>query len=175
MRTLLVASAVGPDRPGLVFELSKTVRESGCILKDSRMVALGSEFCAQFLIEGNWSAVAKLEQSLPRTAEHLGLSLTLHRTQPRSQENPLIPYSVEVISLERPNVVEDITEFFARRQIGIEDVFTSCYQAVHTHAPMFSVHMTVGVPSDLGIATLRNEFLELCDDLNLDAVLTAFK
>jgi glycine cleavage system transcriptional repressor len=175
MLTLLVVSAVGADRPGIVFELSKTVRESGCMLKDSRMAVLGSEFSVQFLVTGNWNAVAKLEQSLPRTTARLELELTLRRTQEREHAINLIPYSVEVISMERPGVVEDITEFFARREIGIEDVFTSCFAAPHTQAPMYSVHMTIGVPGETPIATLRNEFLELCDDLNLDAVLTAFK
>jgi glycine cleavage system transcriptional repressor len=34
---------------------------------------------------------------------------------------------------------------------------------------MVSVIMTVGVPPNVHIATLRGDFLDYCDDLNLDA------
>ncbi|MCP4126884.1 MAG: glycine cleavage system protein R, partial [Gammaproteobacteria bacterium] len=35
--------------------------------------------------------------------------------------------------------------------------------------------MTVGIPSSIHIATLRDEFMEFCDGLNLDAVLEPLK
>jgi glycine cleavage system transcriptional repressor len=40
---------------------------------------------------------------------------------------------------------------------------------------MFSVHMTVGIPSEMHIAGLREEFMDYCDALNLDAVLEPLK
>ncbi len=36
---------------------------------------------------------------------------------------------------------------------------------------MFAVQMTVNVPRHLHVATLRDEFLEYCDEHNLDAVM----
>jgi glycine cleavage system transcriptional repressor len=36
---------------------------------------------------------------------------------------------------------------------------------------MFSVQMTVNVPRTVHVATLREEFLEYCDEQNLDAVM----
>jgi glycine cleavage system transcriptional repressor len=35
--------------------------------------------------------------------------------------------------------------------------------------------MTVGIPSNIHIATLREEFMEFCDAMNLDAVLEPIK
>jgi glycine cleavage system transcriptional repressor len=40
---------------------------------------------------------------------------------------------------------------------------------------MFAVHMTVGIPADMHIAALREEFMDYCDGLNLDAVLEPLK
>ena len=34
---------------------------------------------------------------------------------------------------------------------------------------MFAVHMTLGIPADAHIATLRGDFLDYCDTQNLDA------
>jgi glycine cleavage system transcriptional repressor len=36
---------------------------------------------------------------------------------------------------------------------------------------MFSLSMTISVPSDQHIGRLRSEFLDFCDDRNLDATL----
>jgi glycine cleavage system transcriptional repressor len=52
---------------------------------------------------------------------------------------------------------------------------TNTYAAAHTGTPMFAVHMTVGIPASTHIATLREEFMDYCDGLNLDAVLEPLK
>ena len=54
-------------------------------------------------------------------------------------------------------------------RINIESLETDTYPAPHTGAPMFAVHMTLGIPADAHIATLRGDFLDYCDDHNLDA------
>jgi glycine cleavage system transcriptional repressor len=40
---------------------------------------------------------------------------------------------------------------------------------------MFSVHLTVDIPASLQIAMLRDEFMDFCDQLNLDAVIEPIK
>ena len=40
---------------------------------------------------------------------------------------------------------------------------------------MFAVQMAVNVPSSVHVSQLRDEFLELCDRLNLDAILEPVK
>jgi glycine cleavage system transcriptional repressor len=40
---------------------------------------------------------------------------------------------------------------------------------------MFSVHLTVDIPADIQIATLREEFMDFCDQLNLDAIIEPLK
>ena len=59
--------------------------------------------------------------------------------------------------------------------VEIADVATRSYAAAHTGAPMFAVQMAVNVPSSIHVAQLREEFLELCDRLNLDAILEPVK
>jgi len=49
------------------------------------------------------------------------------------------------------------------------------YAAAHTGTPMFSVHLTVDIPASLQIALLRDEFMDFCDQLNLDAVIEPIK
>ena len=77
--------------------------------------------------------------------------------------------------MDHPGIVHHLASFFSKRDINIEDMSTSSYAAAHTGTPMFSVQMTVGIPSTIHIATLRDEFMEFCDSMNLDAVLEPIK
>jgi glycine cleavage system transcriptional repressor len=171
----LVVAAIGRDHPGIVKALSQAVLDCGCNISDSRMTVLGNEFALIMLLSGTWNAVAKIEDLLPRLQEKLGLTVTSRRTESRGGVGNIVPYAVEVVAMDHPGIVHDIANFFAERNINVEDLYTTGYQAPHTGAPMFSLHMTVGVPGDMSIATLRGEFMDFCDALNLDAMLAPVK
>ncbi len=175
MDNYLVVSSLGKDHPGIVNALSQATLDCGCNILDSRMTVLGSEFAVIMLLSGNWSAIAKLEDMLPRVAQKHDLNVISRRTELRAPSTRIIPYAVEVVAMDHPGIVRDVADFFASRSINIEDLYTGSYQAPHTGTPMFSLHMTVGVPSDSSIAALRGEFMDFCDALNLDAMLAPVK
>lgn len=174
-KTYLVISALGSDRPGIVNSLSKSIAEHGCSIEDSRATVLGGEFAVMLLVEGKWNTLAKVENALPELEQQLGMTIIAKRTGERESSRRLVPYGVEVVSMDHPGIVNSLAGFFADRDINIEDMVTSTYAAAHTGTPMFSVNMTVGIPSDLHIAALREEFMDYCDSLNLDAVLEPLK
>lgn len=86
-----------------------------------------------------------------------------------------MPYLVDVVCLDQPGIVFNLANFFASRSIEISEVATRRYAAAHTGAPMFAVQMTVSLPGSVHISHLRDEFLEFCDRLNLDAILEPVK
>ncbi|MCP3671138.1 MAG: glycine cleavage system protein R [Gammaproteobacteria bacterium] len=171
----LVISALGKDRPGIVDELSHTILDEGCNITDSRMTVLGGEFAIMLMVGGNWNTLTKLEDAIPELESKLGLTIIARRTGGKQSEDTLLPYGVEVVAMDHPGIVHHLASFFSQREINIEDMSTSSYAAAHTGTPMFSVQMTVGIPSSIHIATLRDEFMEFCDGLNLDAVLEPLK
>lgn len=173
--TYLVISALGRDRPGIVTALAKEILDNGCNIVDSRMTVLGGEFAAMLLVEGRWNTLTRVEKSLPDLGKIHDLLITAKRTEPRALDNHLLPYLVEVIAMDHPGIVHNLAEFFALREINIEDLATHTYAAPHTGTPMFAVNMTIGVPSGTHIGGLREEFIDYCDALNLDAVLEPIK
>ncbi len=174
-KSFLVISALGKDHPGIVDQLSKVIFEHDCNIADSRMTVLGGEFAILLMIEGNWNTLAKLEQACPALEQQLELTIIAKRTEERAKGPAFIPYGVDVVSLDHPGIVHHLASFFSGRNINIEDMATTTYAAAHTGTPMFSVHIVVGIPSDVHIATLRDEFMDFCDSLNLDAVLEPIK
>lgn len=174
-KNLLVISALGKDRPGIVDELTQPILDYGCNLMDSRMTVLGGEFAILLLVAGNWNTLARLEKTIPELEQQLGLTIICKRTEEKSSAANLLPYAVEVVAMDHPGIVHHLAGFFSKRNINIEDMVTATYAAAHTGTPMFSVNMSVGIPSDIHIASLREEFMEFCDSMNLDAVLEPIK
>ena len=171
----LVISALGRDHPGIVDALSGAILDHGCNIRDSRMTVLGGEFAVLLMVEGPWNTLAKIENALPELESELGMTIVAKRTEGRSNTRNLLPYAVEVVSLDHPGIVKNLAAFFSQRNINIEDLATTSYAAAHTGTQMFSVSMTVGIPAELHLGTLREEFLDYCDSLNLDAVLEPIK
>ena len=175
MKQHIAVSAIGTDRTGLVHELTKVISDCGGNIGDSRMASLGSEFAMVMLIAGNWHSLAKLETELKKFADSTGLTVNLRRTEPRAPRTDQLPYSIDAVCLDQSGVVSSISGFCSSRGIDIAEVSTRSYPAAHTGAQMFSVQMVVNVPSRLHLAHLREEFMEFCDSLNLDAILEPVK
>ena len=69
MSQLIVISAVGSDRTGVVQDLTKVILSCGGNIEESRMTTLGSEFAMLLLVSGNWATLNKLEQGLDKLGE----------------------------------------------------------------------------------------------------------
>lgn len=175
MKQHIVVSAIGSDRPGLVHELTRVISDCGGNISESRMASLGSEFAMVLLVSGNWHSLAKLETELKKLSESSGLTMHIKRTEPRAARTDMLPYSIDAVCLDQTGIVSALSGFCSSRGIDIADVSTRTYPAAHTGARMFSVQMIVNVPSRLHLAHLREEFMDLCDSLNLDAIMEPVK
>jgi glycine cleavage system transcriptional repressor len=169
-KSYLAITASGGDKVGLVDRLSSKITESGCSIEESRMAVLGGQFALIMLISGPWNALSRLEGQLDSLGSQLGLAIIHERTHKREQTQPAIPYRVEVVAMDHPGIVRDLSAFFARNGINIEELQTDTYPAPHTGTPMFSVNMVVGIPANVHLSRLREDFLDYCDDLNLDSI-----
>ena len=144
-------------------------------IEESRMTTLGSEFAMLLLVSGNWHTLSRLEQGLDKLCENGDLTVSVKKTSAKPVDETRMPYAVDIVSLDQQGIVFNLANFFTARDIEIADVATRSYAAAHTGAPMFAVQMAVNVPSSLHVAQLREEFLDLCDRLNLDAILEPVK
>jgi len=168
MNDFLVLTAIGEDRPGLVDELSSVLLDADLNIEDSRMSVLGGEFAIILLISGFPDALNNIQQQQARLEQTLNLSLLLKATQQRPSESNLVPYSIKVVGMDNPGIVHRLTRFLSEHKINIEDLETESYPAPHTGTPMFAVYMTVDIPVELATSKLRDDFIELCDEQNLD-------
>lgn len=171
----LVITALGQDRPGLIAEISKTINEAGCNIEDSRMSVLSGEFAILMLVAGKWDKLAKLETAFKHMQKSTGLIISSQRAEEHKPAKDKMPYTIEVVSIDQPGITHKLAEFFSKRSINIYEMASGCQPAPHTGTPIFTLNMTIEIPADTHIATLRDEFIDFCEALNLDAVMEPYK
>lgn len=171
----LLINAYAPRAESPLVRLSRRISESGCNLVEARLATLGQEVSVQALAQGSWDAVAKLESALSRMERDEGVRLVYFRTSMREAQGNALPYIVEVTAADKPGVLYQLAEFFEHHGISIENMSCSRFRASQTGADIFSAQFTVGIPVETHIAGLRDDFLEFCDGLNLDAILDPMK
>lgn len=171
----LLIQAVAPSSKSPLLVLSRRIADAGCNLVESRVATVGADVSVLLLAKGAWDAIAKLETALGRVGRDENVHLLSYRTQARDQQSHLLPYMVEVVAADKAGVLVELIDFFNRRKISIEQMTSMRYQAMQTGADMFQAQLTIGIPADTRIAELRDEFMELCDGLNLDAIMDPVK
>ncbi|MAL03469.1 MAG: transcriptional regulator [Arenimonas sp.] len=170
---LISAYTTHPQSP--LLSVSRRISDSGCNLVDARLTTVGRDVSVTALAVGSWDAVAKLEAMLGRLEREDGYKLVWYRTGPKAPQSNLLPYIVEVVAADKPGILFQLADFFDRQGITVENLHSSRYRAMQTGADMFSAQVTIGIPANMHIAALRDDFLEFCDHLNLDAIMDPMK
>ena len=170
---LITAYTTHPQTP--LLAVTRRIADSGCNLVDTRLATVGRDVSVTALVTGSWDAVAKLETMLTKLEREEGLKLIWSRTGPKPMQSNLLPYVVEVIAADKPGILFQLADFFDHQGITIESLNCARYRAMQTGADMFSAQLTIGDPAEMHIAALRDDFLEFCDHLNLDAIMDPMK
>ena len=171
----LAISILANPRQGFVKDLLREMRDRGCEVEDCRFSPLGDQLTANILLSGSWAALGKIETAMPAICEKLKMKAQFHRCGQRDPMPELRPYAVEVIAPEQLDLLLNILEFFAGQGVHITEIATQKYQANYTDASMASVHLIACVPVTHHPQALRENFMDLCDDLNADGLMDPVK
>jgi len=175
MQTHLILSAIATDDPQELDSLVRAILECGCGIQEARLVRFGDRVGIVAGVTGNWNAVAKLDDALGRLGRDNGLQVVSSRSSLDSARTETLPYLAEITGADRPGVLARMARFFSERDISIEDCHATTSPTPYGETRIGSVHFTVGLPASLSLATIRGEFVDLCDDLNVDGVLAPIR
>lgn len=167
-KNYLVLTAVGPDRPGLVNEISSDVLAVGANLEDSRMAILGGEFALLMLVSGDGAAILALEARAAESSARLGLRLmTKPTTMPQAARDFLL-YQIRVTGVDRPGIVQRVAAVLAGRGVNVATLDSRLSYAPESGTPMFILEAALQIPSALALSDLRRELSLACDEENWD-------
>lgn len=170
----IILTAVGPDRPGIVADLSKHVHQAEASLCDSRMVNLRGHFALLALVEGSSEALAKLRAVLGARSEELGLRLEIMDADaPQKGAIGGVPYRLKTYSEDQPGIVARVTEVLLRHGVNVEDLETRVESAPFAGTPLFIMEATVLIPKGVSVRKIRDELASLGDTIGIDVDLDA--
>lgn len=156
-------------------ELFSAIQDSKCHILEIRSSHLGQVRACYLLIEGHWNQIAKFEHTIEALEKRSDSKVQLLRTEQQEKTEAYLPYSIESISFAQEPIIEAIANFLLEHGIEIAEVTGSSYQAPYLDTSVFSSKLIVLVPSSVSLMVLREEFMDLCDQLNIDAILEPVK
>jgi glycine cleavage system transcriptional repressor len=168
--TFLVLSALGPDRPGLVAEVTEYLTERGVNVEDSRMAVLGGDFGILVLVSGEPGRIAAVEADHEALSDKTGLSVMLRRTKsPEEHRRALvIPCLVTAEAIDQEGIVRAVARALHGVGVNIVSLETTAFEAPDTGTPLFRLEARVDVPRATGIARVRKAMDEVATAENLD-------
>jgi glycine cleavage system transcriptional repressor len=175
MQNYLVVSAVIDNSKEIIRTFAKLPDSSGCNIVDSQFRVLGHKLSLTLFLSGTWDAIAKIEAMLAKLEEPHQIKILTERTKVDSLQGDSMPYAVDVVGKDQAGIIFDIANFMASNELRIQELSSNAYEASHTAAKMFSLHMLVNIPLNTSIAAIRGDFIDFCDRLNLDAIMEPVK
>src|SRR3982751_4546846 len=122
MKQLIAICAIGGDRTGLVYDLTRSVLDCGGNILESRMSALGSEFAMMLLVSGNWHTLGKSATEIQTLSRRGNMRLSVGGTDQRAPRTDVLTYSVDAVCLDQPGIVYNLAGFFSSRGIDIAEI-----------------------------------------------------
>ncbi len=170
MRSYVVFSSMGPDRPGLAKEIAEFFSARGINIDRSRGCVLGNEFGMIILTSGNTEDIERFIGELDSLREKTGLEIHVRKTKAPSHREvlPSIPYKLTAISIDHPGIVHQICKVLLQRGINIDDIASTVDSNPVTGANVFSMVCYFALPPAVKISDLKRDFNRLGDEYNID-------
>lgn len=173
----LAISVLGQYSKSFVGDLLSVVSACHCSILELNSNNLNKITTAYLLVDGNWNHIAKLETLLESLRERYGMQLALMRPEETPEEKPPIgvPYTLETISVEKADLLFMVAGFLLDRGVVIEEISAGLQPAINPDNPVFTSRFLLLVPPSVRILSMREEFLDFCDSINIDAILEPIK
>jgi glycine cleavage system regulatory protein len=164
VRTSLVLTVIGTDRPGIVEQISDQVLAAGANWEESQMARLAGKFAGLLRVSVDTAQADHLANLLRTIGD---LTVVVERS-PEVDVSRLRSLSLELVGNDRPGIVRDISHVLARHGANIEEFETEVTGAAMSGEPVFHAHARVRLPESADINTIRDALEAMADHLMVD-------
>ncbi len=169
MSNSIVLTLTGPDRVGIVEEVTRVLLNLGGNVENSRMARLGGEFAILMLVTLAEEQVELIDPAfIALKSEGYVISLSKTRRSPNDIRPGWICYDVEVQGGDHPGIVYEIAQSLSRHGINIESLETATTPAPMSGTTLFSLNARISVPPSLEENIWRGELNEAAQQANVD-------
>jgi glycine cleavage system regulatory protein len=177
MNTSLVITVIGPDRPGLVSQLSDVAQKFGANWEESRMASLAGQFAGMVHFDVPREKADALAASF-RELEASGLAIVIARSGGAASAGaapagaaPAVAarrVRLELVGHDRPGIVRDLSAALAKLGVSIDELHTQVASAAMSGDDLFKVKALLAVPAGVANPALRGALEALANEMMVD-------
>ena len=167
----IAITVIGPDRTGIVSELSQVIASHEANWLDSHMAILAGQFAGIVHVSVPSSKADALRaelQTLEKSALHIAIAegTATVINQPNRRQVQL-----ELTGLDHAGIVRDITQALVEVGISVAEFESQQYDGSMSGEKMFRAKATLAVPEDLAMDSLDAAIQGVSESLMADIVL----
>jgi glycine cleavage system transcriptional repressor len=162
-----VIFVLGPDRPGIIAAVSRTLCDAGCNLEDVSHTTLQGQFVGIFAaVLPAGTDTENLLSALEGRLLPLGMLVLLRPLPPAPPPTPGEPYVITTVGPDRPGLVAGIAEVLARHGANITNL--KAFPREGNRRQDYVVFYEVDLPPSLDRHGFREELRRAAETLGLD-------
>lgn len=169
MQSHFVLTLTGPDRIGIVDEVTGLLLDRKGNVEASRMARLGGEFAVLMLVSMPDEQLSGLDKALEALAGQ-GYKVTTtpaHRTVAEARSGWLA-YRIEVLGADHEGIIHEVAHSLSEHGISIESVESETVAAPVSGSPLFAMAASVIVPPALSEEDWQAGLREVGSRMNVD-------
>lgn len=171
----LIVTAVGPDQIGLVEKIAQFIVRHGCNIEDSKMAVFYGEFAVIILITGDSEHLVNIADEYGKLERQTGLTIFIKTPSRRKALESLLPYRLTASCMDHTGIVHKLSQVLSVMGVNIESLETKTYPAPVSGTPIFSLEADLSIPAKTNINLLRERFVQIQKDENIDIELSPAK
>lgn len=167
MMTSLVLTVIGPDKPGLVELLAKTISDNQGNWLESGMSRLAGKFAGILITEVPEAQADKLLTEL-NNLEKQGLKVIAERSASPSTSTNQQSFSLALVGHDKPGIVRDISRALASRHVNVERLSTELVSGSMSAELLFKAEAELTAATDFDLDDLQEDLEAIASDLMVD-------
>ncbi len=174
MQRNFVLTLTGPDRIGIVENVTRLLLDRGGNVENSRMARLGGEFAVLMLVSMPSERFSDLDKGLEvLSSQGYKVTTTYADETYAGAHVGWLPYRIEVHGADHEGIIHEVARYLSERGISIEAMDSESTPAPTSGVPLFAMTAEVVVPPDVSDRGWEAGLDEIGGRLNLDITVSA--
>jgi glycine cleavage system transcriptional repressor len=164
----MVLTAIGPDRPGIVTEISSAIHESGANLEDSRMAVLAGDFALIVLFSGEPESIEAIRKKCTAIEKKIDFQITFKPPCGRKEADDYKLYRFKATGVDQPGIVHTVSAILSEFDVNVVSLESRLSHAAFHGTSIFTFHAEIQVSTQGIVDSLTDRLDRACEELDLD-------
>ncbi len=167
MHKKMVLTAIGPDRKGLVKDISSVIHKCGANLEDSRMAILAGDFALIILFSGSDEIVEQVQKGCRILENRLDFQISFKNATGGLIRRDSILYKFQATGVDQPGIVHVISAILTDFDTNVVSLESKLTNAAFHGTSIFTLQAEIQIDETSVLDRLSEALDKACNELDL--------